>query len=111
MILTQDFCFYCLNKFGGIVKAYKDILPKLSNKDVVYKLSCKNCDASFVGQTSRQVKTRISEHRNHINRNTTTQFVITEHRLQFGHDFDWEDVKILDSERFLGKRLIRDDVY
>jgi len=39
--------------------------PKLSNKDVVYKLCCKNCDASYVGQTSRQLKTRISEHRNH----------------------------------------------
>jgi len=64
-----------------------------------------------VGQTSRQVKTRISEHRNHINRNTTTQSVITEHRLQFKHDFDWENVEILDSERFLGKRLISEMMF
>jgi len=103
--LDTRFSFY-LNKLGGIIKAHKDILPKLSNKDVVYKLCCKNCDASYVGQTSRQLKTRISEHRNHINRNTTTQSVINEHRLQFNHNFDWEDVKILDSERFLGKRLV-----
>jgi len=49
---------------------------------------------------------RISKHCNHINRNTTTQFVITKHGLQFNHDFNWEDVKILDSERFLGKHLV-----
>jgi len=61
---------------------------------------------SYVGQTSIQLKTRISEHRNHISRNITTQSVIIEHRLQFNHDFDWEDVEILDSERFLGKCLV-----
>jgi len=32
--------------------------------------------------------------------------VITEHRLRYQHEFDWENVKILDNERFLGKRLI-----
>jgi len=77
---------------------------------VVYTFCCKNCDASYIGQTSRQLKTRISEHRNHI-WNTTTQSVITEHRLQFNHDFDWEDVKILDSERFLGKLLVSEMMF
>jgi len=28
-------------------------------------------DASYVGQTGRQLKKTIVEHRNHINRNTT----------------------------------------
>jgi len=39
------------------------------------------------------------------------QSVITEHRLQFNHDVDWEDVKILDSERFLGKRLVSEMMF
>jgi len=59
--LNARLSFYSLNKLGGIVKAHKDILLKLSNKNVVYKLCCKNCDASYVGQTLRQIKTRISE--------------------------------------------------
>jgi len=53
-----------------------------------------------------QLKTRISEHKNHISRNTSTHSVITEHRLQFKHDFDWEEVEILDVERNFNKRLI-----
>jgi len=53
--LDTKLSFYSLNKLRGIIKAHKDILPKLSNKDVMYKLCCKNCDASYVGQTSRQL--------------------------------------------------------
>lgn len=36
-----------------------------------------------------QLRTRISEHRNHIRRNIC--FVITEHRLQFNYDFDQDN--------------------
>ena len=90
----------------NFIRAQKDILPIQSNKNVVYKISCKNCDASYVGQTMRQLKTRMSEHRNHIHRNTTTQSVITEHRINLDHEFDWENVQILDREPYLSKRLV-----
>jgi len=49
--------------------------------------------------------TRINEHKNHIRR-ATTHSVITDHRLNSNHDFDWDNVKILDNERYLSKRLI-----
>jgi len=32
--------------------------------------------------------------------------VITEHRLNHSHEFEWSNVEILDSERFYWKRLI-----
>jgi len=98
--------FFSMNKLNSLIKVHKDPLPKPSYMNVVYKISCRNCDASYVGQTCRQLKTRISEHKKHISRNTTTHSVITEHRLQFGHDFDWEGVEILDAERNFNKRLI-----
>jgi len=79
-----------MNKLSEIIKAQKDPLPKLSNMNVVYKISCKICDAFYMEQTCRQLKTRISEYKNHILKNTSTHSVITEHRLQFNHDFDWE---------------------
>jgi len=59
-----------------------------------------------VGQTSRLLKTRIAEHKNHINRNTTAHSVITDHRISSSHEFDWENVEILDRKRYLTKRLI-----
>ena len=54
----------------------------------------------------RQLKIRITEHRNHIRHKTSVRSVITEHRLQFDHDFQWDKVKILDEEPCYRKRLI-----
>jgi len=96
--------FYCFNKLDRIIKAQKDLLPDYLKKNVVYKISCNNCDATYVGQTKRKLKTRITEHRNQINRNSFNKTVITEHRLC--HDFDWNNVKILDQEIFYWKQII-----
>lgn len=98
--------FFSLNKLNRVIRVHKDSLPTSSKKNVVYKIDCNDCDASYVGQTKRQLKTRIAERKQHINRRTTTPSVITEHRRNYSHDFDWENVKILDNERFYSKRLI-----
>jgi len=49
--------------------------------------------------------TRIKEHKNHIRR-AATHSVITDHRLNDNPEFDWDNVEILDNERYLSKRLI-----
>jgi len=48
-----------------------------------------------VGQTGKQFKTRITEHRNHTNRNINTYSVIAELRIEYDHDFNWEEFKII----------------
>jgi len=98
--------FYSLNKLDRIIRAQKDRLPDYSKKNVVYKISCYNCDATYVGQTKRKLKTRITEHRNQINSNSPNKTVITEHRLRHNHDFGWTNVKILDRETFYWKKII-----
>ncbi|XP_029672401.1 uncharacterized protein LOC115241033 [Formica exsecta] len=94
-----------------LVRVHKDVLPSASCTNVIYMINCADCDASYVGQTSRRLQTRIGEHRNHIRRNTTVGSVITEHRLEFDHDFDWNHVRILDSEKYLNKRLISEMLF
>jgi len=64
-----------------------------------------------VGQTKRLLKDRISEHRNHINRNSNQLSVITNHRQNFNHDFDWNNVKVLDEETNYKKRLISEMIH
>jgi len=44
-------------------------------------LSCKDCDATYVGQTKRKLNTIISEHSRDINKKTGKHSVITEHRI------------------------------
>jgi hypothetical protein len=103
--------FFSLNKLRRFIKVQKDVLPVSSCKDVVYRISCRDCNASYVGQTSRQVNTRISEHRNHIRRNASTRSVITDHRIDCGHEFNWDDIEVLDHERFYYKRLVSETLY
>ena len=48
--------FFSLNKLNKFIKVQKDILSKFSNKNVVYKIPCKDCDA-YVGQKGRKLFT------------------------------------------------------
>jgi len=60
--LKTNMAFFSLDKLGRMIKAQKDSLPIGHNKNVVYKLNCKNCDGSYVGQTKRRLNTRVTEH-------------------------------------------------
>jgi len=41
--------FFGINKLNSIIRTQKDPLPPLSHSNVVYKLRCVQCDASYVG--------------------------------------------------------------
>lgn len=109
--LDVKLSFYSLTKLDKFIKVQKDPLPTLANKNVVYKINCSHCDASYVGQTKRKLGTRVDEHRRQINWTNNNISVISEHRLQYNHDFDWKRVQILDTESFLSKRLISEAIY
>lgn len=99
-----------MNKLRSFIRVYKDALPKDYHNNVVYKISSNNCDITYVGQTSRFLKTQIKEHENHINRNTTQKSVITDHRLS-NHKFDWDNIEIFDEEFYLKKRLVSEMLF
>ena len=41
---------------------FKDKVPKFLRSGVIYLLKCRCCSASYVGQTTRHLHTRVSEH-------------------------------------------------
>jgi len=90
--------YRCLNKIDNIIKVHKDHTEHNCKNNIVYKIHCKNCDASYVGQTKRQLKTRAKEHFNNIKLDESRHSVITQHILNYNHSFNWQDIKILDSE-------------
>jgi len=69
-MINKKLAYFSLHKLGWIVKTHKDSLSVDSNKNVVYKLTCKNCDAYYVGQIKRRLSTRVAEHKNDINQKT-----------------------------------------
>jgi len=57
-------------------------------------------------QTKRKLSTRVGGHKKDITRKTSNHSVITKHRLDSNHDFDWENPIILDKEKQYYRRLI-----
>lgn len=53
--------FKSINELNTFIKVIEDSVEHDCNRDIVYCIKCANCDASYVGQTKRKLKTRISE--------------------------------------------------
>jgi len=92
--------FRSLNKIEKIVRVQKDQTEYTKKSNTVYKISCKDCDATYTGQTKRQLQT------NNIKLDSTKHSVISEHILKYNHMFDWNNVKILDIESNYNRRLV-----
>jgi len=80
--------FHCLNKLNRVIKVQKDSNQPSKSSNVVYKINCKDCDASYVGQTKRQLNTRIKEHINNVRLDPSKHSVVSEHIKNFNHTFD-----------------------
>lgn len=58
-----SFNLICTNtKTIGSLFRFKDSLPVDARSNVVYKYTCRCCNASYVGSTSRHFRTRICDH-------------------------------------------------
>jgi len=103
--------FRCLNKLSRFIKVHKDLDHTSYKNNVIYNIACNNCDATYVGQTKRQLRTRIREHKNNIKLDQSKHSVISEHILKFNHSFDWDNVKILDCESKFYKRITSEMIH
>ena len=98
---------------GTFFSKVKDRIPQENLSNVIYNIPCQNCDASYVGMTSNQLKTRMSAHRSQIRKlhllreaghtNDDIQIAelkqktaLLEHSISHNHNFSVENVKILD---------------
>jgi len=49
-IIKSKLTFFSVNRLGKVIRAQKDPLQLGSNKNVVYKLKCKNCDVTYIAR-------------------------------------------------------------
>ena len=105
----------------------KDKMDKGETGDVVYQISCKNCDNKYIGETSRLFKTRLGEHRREAEavskerKYTRSEKVtagkiynksaITDHVMRDNHVIDWEGAGVLDHERDTRARRVREAIW
>jgi predicted GIY-YIG superfamily endonuclease len=70
------------------------------NSNIVYNIPCNDCNFVYVGQTKRDLKSRISEHKSALHLNYVNSNV-AEHSFKFKHDvnFNGAIVKYKESNR------------
>ncbi len=81
---------------------FKDKVPKFLRSGVVYSFKCRCCSASYVGQTTRHLHTRISEHLGISPitgkpSSSPAMSSIFSHINSSGHSASFDDFKIISS--------------
>ena len=94
----------------------KDRLPKDRTTNCIYKIKCKDCPGVYIGQTARELHTRVQEHRRRLGRPPRSEpeyqamirdSVIAGHALDTGHSIDLDNVEIIrQGMKFTPHRLI-----
>ncbi|KYQ53378.1 hypothetical protein ALC60_00005, partial [Trachymyrmex zeteki] len=55
-------------KLNKIIIIGKNHLEKMHRSQLIYKINCLDCETTYVGQTKKQLQTRIKKHCNEINK-------------------------------------------
>ena len=81
---------------------FKDKVPKYLRSSVVYLFKCRCCSASYLGQTTRHLHTKISEHLGIspiTGKHSTNSAIssILSHKNASGHPTTFDDFQILSS--------------
>ena len=79
------------NNLKFLTSQLKAKRPVEQQAGVVYKINCKDCNLSYVGQTSQLLRKRLYGHM--YNRQEKT--ALHQHEDELGHHFDFDSPKIL----------------
>ena len=86
-----------INKLNNLIRLGKDRLDKNKKCNVIYKINCKDCNATYIGQSKRNLETRINEHKYYVKKNDHRS-VIAKHYIETKHTFDFDKTTIIDIE-------------
>ena len=96
-------CSYPNKLFNNVVNVHQK--EKCDINLGVYKLPCNDCDLVYIGQTGRDLKSRVSEHKDSIRRAQKSSAVFN-HFSTLSHDMNWNNAEILYKSKCEYKRKI-----
>ena len=105
-----DIVYSTANKFRRFIILGKDTCKTGDNKNVVYRIDCNDCEATYVKQTSRRVDIRIKEHREKCEKYNNNHALYT-HISNTNYNINFNKVKILKKESRLDSRLLSEMFY
>ncbi|XP_078482534.1 uncharacterized protein LOC144743198 isoform X2 [Ciona intestinalis] len=80
-------------------------------KGVVYLIPCGDCEGVYIGETGRALKTRLKEHRRDVAAKDASKTALSKHSAVCNHRVAFENVRILERETDLTKRLFLETLH
>ena len=68
----------------------KDALNFEQKRGLVYQVSCRDCNAVYVGETGRSIRTRKREYADAVKTFNTKKSALSQHVMDFDHRIDTE---------------------
>ena len=73
---------------------------------IIYEIPCLDCNFVYIGQTKRGLKSRLAEHKRATLNQKPEQSALCVHAMEFEHNIDWINAKILKVENNYSERLV-----
>ena len=93
------------------ITTLRQLLTNVKDKDepndrqgAVYKIKCCDCQASYIGETGRNLNIRLTEHKR-ATKNGDVNNHIAEHHLHTNHRIDWDSAECVTYSTDYYKRL------
>ena len=77
--------------------APKDKLSSDEKQGVIYSVRCQGCDGEYIGETERNLSSRMREHRTSVTKGNTKSALST-HNLRTGHTLNWDHIEVVDTD-------------
>ena len=84
--------------------------PDKTNKKLIYRIPCKDCDQYYYGETGRAKIVRMKEHQTNIKKQKDTSELV-QHILKEKHTFDFDNVDTINHEVNWQRRVIKESIY
>lgn len=103
------------HKVSTFLVSLKDPIPLDFKSNIVYSISCGNCEGVYTGQTKRYFKIRAEKHRKGVERAKNTDALkytaLTKHSLDHQHNINFENSKICATEIAPYKRNLTEMIH
>ena len=89
----------------------KDRIPDDDKSSVVYKINCRDCDANYVGEMGRVLKTCVSEHHRAMEKRDFSASALAQHAWEHDHHINWTSTCVLGVESHYRLRISGEAIY
>ena len=99
------------------ITTLRQLLTNIKDRDeprnrqgAVYKINCSDCHASYIGETGRNLATRLTEHKRATRKGDVNNHIAEHHRLT-NHTIDWDSAQCLTYSTNYFQRLTLESLF